>query len=99
LNITELHEEVKQLLSEIDLSIDGEHLWENYQKITAYLLRLGEIHNELAWLEISGEATPEIKKFRTMIIDPTIDRLEKAASYESRKITAKSIEWQMERSG
>jgi hypothetical protein len=55
------------------------------------------MHNELSLAEIAGNATPEAKKFRTMIVDPTIERLEKVASFESRKITGKQIEATLER--
>lgn len=90
-------QEVDQLVKEIDVSIDGEHLWDNYQHVTAISFRLAEMHNEIANLEIVGEDWPEIKKFRTLIVDPTIDRLEKVAAFESRKITAKSMELQLDK--
>ncbi len=97
MNIIELHAEIENILSDIDLAEDGEHLWEQYQKISAYLLRLNQIHNDLAWLEILGQASAEQKKFRTMIVDKTIESLEKLALFASRKITAKKVEWEMER--
>jgi len=92
-----LWDEVNTYLKQIKVDIDGEHIWSNYQNVVAIILRLQEIHNELALLEIAGTVTPEAKKFRTMIIDPTIERLEKVASFESRKMTGKSIEAQLER--
>lgn len=97
MNVTDLHEEVNNILQDIDLDDDGEHLWEQYQKISAYLLRLNQIHNDLAWLEITGQATAEQKRFRTMVVDKTIDTLEKLASFASRKISARKIEWEMSR--
>lgn len=97
MNIEDLYNEVNNILKEINPYIDGEHLWDNYQKISAHLIRLNQIHNDLAWMEIVSKTSPEAKKFRTMIVDPTIERLEKVASFESRKITARSIEWQMEK--
>jgi len=48
-------------------------------------------------MEVKSESTVEIKRFRTMIVDPTIERLEKVAAFESRKMTGKSIEAQLER--
>ena len=97
MNIDELWDEVNTYLKQIDVNEDGEHIWSNYQRVVAIILRLQEIHNELALLEIAGKASPEIKRFRTMIIDPTVERLEKVASFESRKITGKQIESQLER--
>ncbi|SRR5260221_430229 len=97
MNINDLHEEIQQILLDVGNQDDTLHLWEPYQKATAYLLRLIEIHNQLSWREIMGEATPQEKKFRTMILDKTIEALEKVASYESRKITAKKIEMELDR--
>lgn len=97
MNIDELWDEVNTYLKQIDVNEDGEHIWSNYQRVVAIILRLQEIHNELALLEIAGKASPEVKRFRTMIIDPTVERLEKVASFESRKITGKQIESQLER--
>jgi hypothetical protein len=96
-DINILYAEVSEYLEQINVAEDGEHLWDNYQTVTSILLRLSEIHNELSLLEIMGEAKPEIKKFRTMIVDPTIERLQEAARFESRKITGKQIEWEMDR--
>jgi hypothetical protein len=97
LNIDELWDEVNTYLKQVSVEIDGEHIWSNYQNVVAIILRLQEMHNQLALLEIAGSATPEAKKFRTMIVDPTIERLEKVASFESRKMTGKQIESQLER--
>ena len=96
-DIDELYAEVNSYLAQIDVSSDGEHLWDNYQLVTGVLLRLNEIHNDLALMEIMGEAPTQVKKFRTMIVDPTIERLTEVARFESRKITGKSMEWEMER--
>jgi len=89
--------EVEGLISEINIDEDGEHLWDNYQKVTAIIIRLSELHNEISFMEIYGKDWPELKKLRTLIIDPTIDRLERVAAFESRKITAKSMELEMEK--
>jgi hypothetical protein len=97
LNIAELHEEINNILLDIKAPAEGGHLWEPYQKVAAYLVRLIEIHNQLAWREITGETTPAEKKFRTMIVDKSIEVLEKVASYESRKITARKIEMELDR--
>lgn len=92
-----IYKEVTGYLENLDVKTDGEHLWSNYEEATAILVRLTEIRNELAFLEVSGKASAEAKKFRTMVIDPTIERFEKVAAYESRKITARQIESQLER--
>ncbi len=90
-------EEITKYYRELDVSIDGPHIWDNYQKVVAIMLRVGEIRQELAWSEVQGTHTPESKKFRTMIVDPFIDRLHEVATFESRKITARNIEAQMEK--
>lgn len=89
--------EIEGLLKEIDIDEDGGHLWDNYQRVTAVTIRLSEMHNEISYMEIMGTDWPEIKKLRTLVIDPTIDRLEKVAAFESRKITAKQMEFEMEK--
>lgn len=89
--------EVAELVSAIRVGEDGEHLWNNYQEVTAITLRLGEMHNDISMLEIRGQDWPELKKLRTLIIDPTIERLEKVAAFESRKITAKNMEKEFDR--
>jgi hypothetical protein len=66
-----------------------------YQEATAYLKRLQIIHNNLAMMEVNNISTLRTRKFRTLIVDKTIDFLEKVASYESRKLTAKQLEWEM----
>lgn len=90
-------QEVDQLVKEINIEEDGEHLWDNYQRVTAFSIRLAEIHNEIANLEIMGEDWIEIKKFRTLVVDPTIERMEKVAAFESRKLTAKQMEMNLDR--
>ncbi len=95
--VQSLSDEVMGYLAEIRVDMDGEHLYSNYQKVTAYCVRLTEIHNEIALMEIQGSADPALKKFRTMILDPSVERLEKVAAFESRKITARGIEANLER--
>ena len=97
MDVDSLIEEITTYIESIDVGQDGEHLWDNYQEITAISLRLQEIRNQVAAQEITGKASPELKKFRTMLLDPTIDRLDKLAQFESRKITARQIEFEMER--
>lgn len=97
MNITDLQEEINNILSDISSPVDGGRIWEPYQKVAAYIIRLTEIHNQLSMMEIEGTATPAQKKFRTLIVDKTIEALEKVASYESRKITAKKIEMELDR--
>ena len=89
--------EVQQIMESIDVSEDGEHLWTNYQYVVACALRLSQIHNEIALAEINGEADAPLKKFRTMVVDPSIERLDRIASFESRKITGRQIEANLER--
>jgi hypothetical protein len=98
-DIDGLYAEVNAYLHEINVGEDGEHLWDNYQHVTSVLLRLTEIHNDLALMEIMGEASSESRKFRTMIIDPTIERLTDVSRFESRKMTGKQIEWDMSKNG
>lgn len=95
--IASLKAEIDGYLKQLDVSIDGDHLWSNYEAVIAVIMRLNEIHNNLAYIELMGQASPEQKKFRTMIVDPTIERLEKVAAFESRKITAKNIEANLEK--
>lgn len=97
MNITDLWDEVETYLRQVNVHEDGEHVWTNYQNVVAIIMRLQEIHNQLALMEVKSESTVEIKRFRTMIVDPTIERLEKVAAFESRKMTGKSIEAQLER--
>lgn len=97
MNITDLQEEIENILLDVKQPVDGGHLWEPYQKVSAYIVRLIEIHNQLSWREINGEGSPQEKKFRTMIVDKTIEALEKVASYESRKLTAKKMEMELDR--
>lgn len=91
-----LIEEVNDYLKSIDVTVEGEHVYSNYEEITAISLRLQEIHNEIAIQEIQGIATPELKKFRTLVLDSTLERLDKLATFESRKMTGKKQEWDMQ---
>jgi hypothetical protein len=97
MDIDELYSEISKYLSEVEIENDGEHLWSNYEKATGILIRLQQIHNDLSYLEVIGKASTDVKKFRTAIVDPTIERFERIAMYESRKITAKGIEANLER--
>jgi hypothetical protein len=96
-DISKLYEEVSGYIENFNVTEDGEHIWTNYEEATSILLRLTEIRNGIAYLELLGKATTEAKKFRTTILDPSIDRFEKIAAYESRKISGKQIEWDMSR--
>lgn len=93
--LTKLQDEVDSLLRTIDVMDQG--LLDNYQRVVAIILRLQSMHNDIANLEIEEEASTQLKRFRTLVIDPTIDRLEKVAMFESRKLTAKQLELQLER--
>lgn len=92
-----LKEEIDEYVTGLEVGDDGEHLWDNLQAVTSILQRLQQIKNDLAYDEITGNSTAELKKFRTMILDPTIERFDKLASFESRKITAKGLEIQLEK--
>ena len=97
IDIDALYAEISKYLSELEIEVEGEHLWSNYQKSTAILIRLQQIHNDLSYLEVIGRASADVKKFRTAIVDPTIERFDKISAYESRKITARGIEAQLEK--
>lgn len=97
MDIAKLWEEINRYIENLNVKEDGERLWSKYEEVTAILVRLTAIHNDLAYLEVQGRATPEAKKFRTMIVDPTVERFEKVAMYQSRKITARGMEAQLER--
>lgn len=90
-----LQEEVDELMATIDVTDEG--LMDNYQRVVAIIIRLQSMHNDIANLEIFNQASYELKKFRTLIVDPTIERLEKVAAFESRKLTARQLELQLER--
>lgn len=96
MDLDELIAEVKNYVESIDVTVDGDHIYSNYEEITAITLRLQEIHNDIALLEIRGQASPELKKFRTMILDTTLERLDKLAAFESRKMTGKKYEWDLQ---
>lgn len=93
--LSRLQEEVDDLMATIDVTDEG--LMDNYQRVVAIILRFQGMHNDIVNLEIFGQASPELRKFRTLVIDSSIDRLEKVAAYESRKLTAKQMELQLER--
>lgn len=95
LDLHSLLAEVKTYIDDIHVGEDGENVWDNYQEITAISLRLQQIHNDIAEAEIFGNADSELKRFRTMIVDPTIERLDKIAAFESRKMTGKRMQWEM----
>ncbi len=87
--------EVKSYIDSIDVTQDGDHLYSNYEEIMAISWRLQQIHNDIAELEIKGLADPELRKFRTLVVDSTLERLDKLAAFESRKMTGKKQEWDM----
>lgn len=89
--------EVQTYIENLKEEIEDDRLWADYKRVTGYALRLSEIHNQIAKLEYRGKAPTELKKFRTMILDPTIERFDKIATYESRKLTAKRLEFDMEK--
>lgn len=90
-----LRTEIDEYVRLIEVGEDGEHLWSNYQRVSTILMRLQQIHNDLSYMEIEGDLDTRLKKFRTMVLDPTIERFEKLSNFESRKITAFQLEWEM----
>jgi len=97
LDIEKIYVEIQGYYESIENFNEGEHLWDSYQQVVAIMLRVSHIRSEIAYMEVIGTASSTEKKFRTMILDPFIDRLHEVATFESRKITAKSIEAQMEK--
>lgn len=97
MDVDELFIELSTYLKETDVNIDGDRLYSNYQRVTAIMIRLQEIKNEIAYLELHGQAGSDLKKFRTTILEDTIRTFEKVAAYESRKISAKQVEVQLDR--
>lgn len=85
------------MLESIDLDNPDPSIVSTFKQVTGYLIRCQEIHNQIAMEEIYNRASPELKKFRTMVLDPTIERFEKVANFESRKITAMQVELQLDR--
>jgi len=92
-----LREEIDEYVKGLEVGDEGGHLWDAYQSVTGILMRLQQIRNDLAYDEITGNLPSDLKKFRTMILDPTIERFDKLAQFESRKITAKGLEIQLEK--
>ena len=90
-------EEVNEYVLGIEAGDEGEHVWDNYQRVASILMRLQQLHNDLAYDEVMGTKDEKLKKFRTLILDPTIDRFDKLAAFESRKITGKAMEIQRDR--
>lgn len=97
MNLQNLIAELNKYIESIDVGNDGEHLWDNYQEIVAISMRLQQIHTDIAIEEIYNEASPELRKFRTLVLDPLIERLDKIAVFESRKMTGKMKEFEMDR--
>lgn len=98
IDVATLYVEVSGYLSETDVHNDGDRLISNYERVAGILVRLQQIRNDISYQELFREATPEVKKFRTTILDPTIETFEKLATFESRKITARVTEANLERS-
>lgn len=97
MDVDELFAEVSGYLSDTNVDIDGDRLYSNYQRATQIIVRLQAIKNDIAYLELHGQATSDLKKFRTTILEDTIRTFEKVAAYESRKISALQVEAQLER--
>jgi hypothetical protein len=97
MDLESLEKEVSLYIDTLNVMVDGENLWDNMQEVTAIAVRLQQIHNEISMLEYRNESCPELRKFRTMVLDPTTDRFDKVAAFESRKMAAKKMQWEMER--
>lgn len=97
MDVDVLYAEVSGYLSDTDVTSDGDHLITNYERVTGIIIRLQEIKNEIAYLEMFNKADSSLKKFRTTILEDTIRTFEKVAMFESRKISAKQIEIQLDK--
>lgn len=97
MDINKLYEEVTGYIEGFDVNSEGDTTHSKYQEVTAIIYRLMEIRNQIAYLELMGQAPPEAKKFRTTILEKTIDDLKVIAQFESRKISARQLEWEMSR--
>lgn len=99
IDVDTLYEEVSRYVAETDVRSDGERLISTYEDVVAVIVRLQQIKNDIAYLELLGDATPAHKKFRTTILEHTIDMFKTVAAFESRKLTAKRIELELDREG
>jgi len=97
MDVDDLFVEVSTYLKETEVGIDGERLYSNYERATQITVRLQSIKNDIAYLELHGQASTDLKKFRTTILEDTIRTFEKVAAYESRKISAIKVESELER--
>ena len=97
MDIEKLYKEIEGYYKSIENMTDGEHLIDRYQQVVAIMIRVAHLRSEFAYKEVIGQAAPHEKKFRTMILDPFIERLQEVARYESRAISAKEIEAKMEK--
>lgn len=97
MDVIKLYEEINGYYLQLENLGEGEHLIDRYKEVVAIMLRVAHIRSEIAYMEVVGSATPVEKKFRTMVLDPFIERLQEIARYESRAITAKEIEAKMEK--
>lgn len=97
MEVDKMMEEIRSYRDQLNVDREGEHLHSNYQEVMAVMWRVSALREEIAYLELIGEATAQQKKFRTTILDPLIDRLHDMSTFESRKITAKGIEAKVER--
>jgi hypothetical protein len=97
MDVDDLFVEVSTYLKETEVAISGEHLYSNYERATQIMVRLQAIKNDIAYLELHGQASMDLKKFRTTILEDTIRTFEKVAAYESRKISAIKVESELDR--
>jgi len=96
-DIDTIYAEINGYYYQLEKLPEGEHLIDRYKQVVAIMLRVAHIRSEFAFREVLGVADAPEKKFRTMVLDPFIERLQELARYESRAITAKEIEAKMER--
>jgi hypothetical protein len=96
-DVDTLYAELTGYLNDTDVTNEGEHLITNYERVTGIIIRLQAIKNEIAYLEMFGRADSSLKKFRTTILEDTIRTFEKVAMFESRKISAKQVEIQLDK--
>ena len=97
MDIEKIYDEINEYYHQIENLGEGEHLIDRYKQVVAIMIRVAHIRSQFAYQEVNGASTGPEKKFRTMVLDPFIERLQEIARYESRAITAKEIESKMEK--
>ena len=97
MDVEKLYAEVSTYLSETDVVSDGDRIISNYERAVSILVRLQEIKNEISLEELYGRAPTTLKKFRTTILEDTIQTFQDVCRFESRKISARQLESQLDK--